>query len=101
MTTSEDILKVHKNKIPIIINLIENSNIQLDKLKYIVPKDFTLQQFHCILIKNIKKNEKQCIILFINNTLPISSRLIGDLYNQYKDKNGFLNITAQKENTFG
>ena len=57
MTTSEDILKVHKNKIPIIINLIENSNIQLDKLKYIVPKDFTLQQFHCILIKNIEKNE--------------------------------------------
>ena len=101
MTTSGDILKLHKNKIPIIIKLSEKSNIDLDKLKYIVPIDITLQQFHCILHKYIKKNEKQSVIMFINNILPVSSELIGSLYNQYKDTDGFLYITVRKENTFG
>lgn len=101
MTTSEDILKIHPNKIPIIIKLSENSKIELDKLKYIVPVDITLQQFHCILNKYIKKNEKQSVIMFINQTLPVSSELIGSLYNKYKDNDGFLYITVQKENTFG
>ena len=101
MTTSEDIFKIHKNKIPVIIQPSENSNIELDKLKYIVPKDITLQQFHCILIKYIKKNEQQSVIMFINNILPVSSESIGTLYNQYKDKDGFLYITVRKENTFG
>ena len=101
MTTAEDILKSHKNKVPIIIHIPENSIINLDKIKYIVPIDITVQQFHCILNKNIKKNEKQSVIMFINNTLPVSSELIGSLYNQYKDKDGFLYITLRKENTFG
>lgn len=101
MTTSEDILKLHKKKVPIIIQLYENSNIELDKLKYIVPIDISLQQFHCILSKYIKKNEKQSVIMFINNTLPVSSESIGNLYNKYKDNDGFLYITIRKENTFG
>lgn len=101
MTTSEEILKLHNNKVPIIINLPDNSSIELDKLKYIVPKDITIQQLHCILTKYIKKNEKQSVILFINNTMPISSQSIGNIYNQFKDKDGFLYITLRKENTFG
>ena len=101
MTTSEDILKIHQNKIPIVIQLSENSNIKLDKLKYIVPVDFTLQQFHCILNKYINNNEKQSVIMFINNMLPVSSESIGTLYNQYKDNDGFLYINIRKENTFG
>ena len=101
MTTSEDILKLHKNKVPIIIQQPENSNIILEKLKYIVPIDITIQQFHCILNKYIKKNEKQSVIIFINNILPVSSESIGSLYNQYKDNDGFLYITIRKENTFG
>ena len=101
MTTSEEILKLHNNKVPIIINLPDNSSIELDKLKYIVPKDITIQQLHCILTKYIKKNKKQSVILFINNTMPISSQSIGNIYNQFKDKDGFLYITLRKENTFG
>ena len=101
MTTSENILKLHQNKVPIIIQIPEKLSIDFDKLKYIVPIDITLQQFHCILNKYIKKNEKQSIIMFINNTLPISSESIGSLYNKYKDKDGFLYITVRKENTFG
>ena len=86
MTTSEDILKIHKNKIPVIIQLSEQCDIDLDRLKYIVPRDITIQQFHCILKKYIKTNEKQSIILFINNVLPICSESVGSIYNQHKDK---------------
>ena len=101
MTTSDDILKLHKNKIPLIIKVPEQNNIEFDKLKYIVPEDITIQQFSLILNKYIKNNKNQSIIMFINNTLPVSSQTIGSLYNTYKDSDGFLYITVRKENTFG
>jgi len=101
MTTSEDILKLHKNKVPVIINISDHSSIKLEKLKYIVPKDITIQQFHCILNKYIKNNEKESLILFINNNLPITTESVGNMYNEHKDKDGFLYITLRKENTFG
>lgn len=101
MTTSEYILNTYTNKIPIIIRTKDNSNFQLEKLKYIVPKDITIQQFHCILNKYIKNNKKQSIVLFVNNTLPINTESVGNLYNEHKDNDGFLYITLIKENTFG
>ena len=30
------------------------------------------------------------MFIFINNTLPQTSRLISDIHNEYKDKDGFL-----------
>lgn len=100
MTTAKDILKEYSNKVPIIIE--SDSNIELDKNKYIVPKDITLRQFNCILSRYIKKNEKQSIILFINNTLPIMTDTIGNLYNLNKsDEDNFLYIRLKRENTFG
>ena len=101
MTTSEDILKLHKNKVPIIIDTSHSPCIQLEKSKYIVPRDISVQQFHCIINKYIHTNKKQSLILFINNILPVSSESIGNIYNEFKDKDGFLYITLRKENTFG
>ena len=51
MTTSEDILKLHKKKVPIIIQLTENSNIELDKLKYIVPTDVKWSRVILVILK--------------------------------------------------
>ena len=100
-SVAEDIINLHPLKVPIIVNTSENSNIELEKYKYIVPKDISLRQFHCILSKKINKNSKQSLILFINNILPSGTDTIGNLYNLHKDNDGFLYITISKENTFG
>ena len=47
--------------------------------------------------------ETQGVFFFIDNILlsVSSSTLIGELYNTYRDKDGFLYITYDVENTFG
>ena len=100
MNTAEQILDIYPTKVPIIIELNEKSNIQLEKKKYIVPKDITLRQFHCILSKHIILNSKQGVIMFINNTLPMLNDTIGNVHHQ-NNVDGFLYIQLTLENTFG
>ena len=101
MISSSEIMSVHKNKIPIILSISDKSSIKLTKNKFIVPRDITIQQFHCILKKYMKITSKQSILFFINNSLPISSDTLGNIYNTDKSDDGFLYITVQTENTFG
>ena len=99
-TTAEQILELYPTKVPIIIDLDKKSNIELEKKKYIVPKDITLRQFHCILSKNLTVNSKQSVIMFINNTLPMLNDTIGNVYSK-NNVSGFLYIQLNIENTFG
>ena len=99
MNSANDILNHYNNtKVPVIINTC----LKLSKTKFIVPFDMTLSQFHYLLSKQIKKNEKDSLIFFINNKLPMQSQTMGSLYKLYKcpiDK--YLYINVSKEKTFG
>ena len=101
MTTADDIIKIHENKVPIIIKLPEHLSESFTKTKFIVPKDLTVRQFHCILKNYTTINSKQSIILFVNKKLPIISDTIGNIYNIEKSDDGFLYFDVNKENTFG
>jgi GABA(A) receptor-associated protein len=41
------------------------------------------------------------IFIFINNTLPMSSMSMGEVYVKYKDADGVLRMNYAAENTFG
>ena len=99
MNNANDIIDFYNNKkIPLIID----SKLELSKNKFIVPRDMTISQFHYILSKKIKKNEKDSLILFVNNILPQQIDTLGSLYNLYKnDEDNYLHITVRKESTFG
>lgn len=101
MTTANDIMKIHKNKVPIIINLPDHLNATFTKTKFIVPNNLTVRQFHCILKKYTTISSKQSLILFVNKKLPMISDTIGNIYENEKSDNNFLYIDVQKENTFG
>ena len=101
MTTSKEIMTIHKNKVPIIINIPEHLTTAFTKTKFIVPKDLTIRQFHCILKKYTTIHSKQSLILFVNKKLPMISDTIGNIYENEKSDDNFLYIDVQKENTFG
>jgi GABA(A) receptor-associated protein len=92
-----DIIKIHPNKVPIIIE----SDLSLSKTKFVVPREITLRQFHCTLMNYFPANEKQSVIMFVNNTLPLLSDTVGQSYDLNKHEDGFLYIKTKKENTFG
>jgi GABA(A) receptor-associated protein len=98
---AQDIISLHDNKVPIIINN-NQTDIVLTKNKFIVPRELSIRQFHCILLKYCNTNQKQSIIMFINNTLPNMSDTIGNVYDTcYNKDDSFLYMNVRKENTFG
>tara|TARA_B110000046_G_C12856650_1_gene340002 strand:- start:97 stop:399 length:303 start_codon:yes stop_codon:yes gene_type:complete len=97
-TLSEKLLSKHPNRIPIIF---ESKNIELAKTKFLVPNDITVAQTMAILRNYTKVKSYEALFMLINNTLPVSSTSLSELYDTNKDKDGILHICITKENTFG
>ena len=100
------ILSKYPNRIPIIIERSDECSDDIpvvDKKKYLVPNDITTGQFTYIIRKRIELEPEKAIFLFAGDdyTIPPSSSLISEIYNNYKDEDGFLYFTYSGENTFG
>lgn len=100
---STRILNKYKDKIPIICEKInKNQDIpMIDKIKYLVPTDLTIGQFLFVIRNRMKLPPEKGIFLFVGNTIPPSSSIIAELYDQFKDKDGFLYVMYSGENIFG
>ena len=99
----ERILKKHPERIPVIVckNCKEGTLPDIDKQKYLVPKELTLGQFVYIIRKRIKLDPNQALFVLINNSLQPTNRLLEDIYSDSKDEDGYLYIVYSSENTFG
>ncbi|CCW63179.1 unnamed protein product [Phytomonas sp. EM1] len=97
--------KVHErtpDRIPVICEKAENSRIpDLDKAKYLVPPDVTVGAFLVSIRRRITIEPEKSIFLFVGDTVPANGTLMCDLYNAYKDEDGFLYVTYSAENTYG
>ena len=86
---------IHKNL------TIDQQCSEIDKVKYLVPKDMTMAKFIFIIRKRINLEPSQSLFIMINNSMVVGSRLISDVYDDMKDEDGFLYVTYTSENTFG
>jgi GABA(A) receptor-associated protein len=110
---SKRVLDKYPNSIPVICEVSESSeySILLDKCKYLVPKDLTVGQFLFIVRKRLKQNTGTHITklqpdvglyLFTEqNVLPPTAYLISQIYQENKNKDGFLYLTISLDSTFG
>jgi len=96
------ILKKHSDRVPIIVCKDKGCNLMnIDKQKYLVPKDMTLAQFIYVIRKRIQLKANEALFILINNSLVPGNRLLQDVYETNKDTDGFLYIIYSSENTFG
>ena len=99
---SERIRNKYPDRVPVIVEKSKNSNIpDIDKKKFLVPKDISVGQFLHVVRKRIKLKPEEALFMFVNNTLPPNSALMSFLYDKHKDEDLFLYITINGENTFG
>ena len=102
MKESQKILLKYPTRIPIIVEKCEKCLLtNIDKKKYLVPKELTLGQFVYIIRKRIKLDPNQALFVLINNSLQPTNRLLEDIYSDSKDEDGYLYIVYSSENTFG
>ena len=92
----------YPTRVPIIVEKSFKCDLQdIDKKKYLVPKDMTMGQFVFVIRKRIKLDTSQALFVMVNNSLESSNKLLGEVYDDKADKDGFLYITYTSENTFG
>jgi GABA(A) receptor-associated protein len=99
---SSNIINKYHNRCPIIVGKKDGSDVkEIDKKKYICPRDINLAQFIHVIRKKVNIKPEQAIFLFINNNIFPSSELMGTIYKEHKSDDGFLYVTYCLENTFG
>ena len=104
---SSKMILLYPNRIPVIVEMSTSSSNYNSyqeashKIKYLVPYDICLGQFIKIIRDKIKIHQSTALFFFINNKLfPITS-IIGDIYKDHRDEDGFLYIEFCEESTFG
>ena len=98
LSEAEKLLSKYTDRRPIIIN----NKISNNELKYIVPINLTIIQLLYIIKKKEGLNENEAFYLFTEDkSLVTSSSTIGQIYENYKNKDNFLYLDLHKESVFG
>lgn len=102
VTESSRIIAKYPDRIPVIVSKANNSILNdIDKNKFLVPKDLTIGQFVHVIRKRIRLESDKSIFIFINNVLPPTSSPMISIYEEHKKDDGFLYIVYNGESTFG
>lgn len=100
---SARIRKKYPTRIPVIVekDQREKSLPQINRKKYLVPQDLSVGEFMFVIRKRIKLSPDKSIYLFIDGSLQNTAANLGKVYEDHKDKDGFLYILYYGESTFG
>lgn len=98
---STRILEKYPERIPIICERLTTKVAEIDRSKYLCPNDLSLGNFVYVIRKRIKMAPEEAIYLFVNERILPVSKILGEIYEKHKDKDGFLYIKYDSEVTFG
>ena len=97
------ISRKHPDKIPIICEKEKNSKLKdIEKTKYLIDKNLILPQFSGLIRRKLELNENDSLFFLVNGKVTISGTVsMIDIYNKYKEKDGFLYIAYASAVTWG
>jgi GABA(A) receptor-associated protein len=100
---SKNIMEKYPDRLPFIVQRYKNcKNIKdINKNKFLVPKDMSMSQFVYIIRKRIELSPEQALFVLVNGNLIPSKHIMSNIYENGKDKDGFLYMYYSSENTFG
>ena len=102
LNESNRVSEKHPNRCSVIVGRMDGTDIpELDKHKFLVPRELSVGQFSHVLRKRIKLTPEKAMFIFANKTLPAASQSMGSLYDKCKHQDNFLYISYASENTFG
>ena len=101
----------YPDRIPVIVEKSEKHGLftkaeklpSIDKKKYLTPSDLTFSQFMTVIRKRLNLPPEQAIFMFVgqDQELPPSGVKMTELYEEYREEDGFLYFTISSLSTFG
>ena len=100
---STQIINKFPDKVPVICEKDPNSKINsILKTRYLIPKNYTVSQFSYLINKKITLTNEESFYLLANGVNAISGKdTMYEIYNKYKDEDGFLYISYTSELIWG
>jgi GABA(A) receptor-associated protein len=101
---STRVLNRYPDRVPIICEKSSAASKDcpdIDKKKYLVPRDLNMGQFLYVIRKRLKLAPEKAIFLFVGNSIAPSTSTINQIYSYNRDEDGFLYVTYSLENVFG
>ncbi|CAM8924618.1 unnamed protein product [Rhodiola kirilowii] len=99
---SNDIIARYPDRLPVIAEKYSKCSLpDLEKNKYLIPRDMTMGQFIHILSGRLHLDPGKALFIFVRNTLPETAAMIDSVYASFKDEDGFLYLCYSSEKTFG
>ena len=95
----------YPDKVPVICEKYKGSHLgELEKKKFIVPKDMYTYQFNFLIRKRLRMSDSAsgCLYFFVGGKHILKSdKNMEEAYDKYKSPDGFLYIFFSEENTLG
>lgn len=100
----EKVLKKYPDRIPIIIEKDPKNQIkEIDKTKFLVPNDLSVQQLIFIIRKRLELSKESSLFILVNGKTSVTGETgLKEIYELHKDKeDGYLYIVYTSELTWG
>ena len=98
---STTITEKYPERVPIICERICKNVPELDRTKYLCPRDLSFANFMYVIRKRMKLEPEKALYLFVNDKMIPCSKVLGEIYEKEKNADGFLYIRYGGETTFG
>ncbi|TKY52419.1 Autophagy-related protein 8h [Spatholobus suberectus] len=99
---SRDIVAKYPDRVPVIVERYAKCDLpELEKKKYLVPRDLHVGHFIHILSSRLGLPPGKALFVFVKNTLPQTACMMDSVYRSFKDEDGFLYMYYSTEKTFG
>lgn len=100
---SQTLLNKYRGRIPVICEKDPKSSLKsIEKIQFLCPFDMNITQFNFLIRRNLKLAEEVTIYLLVNGKKAIAGdETMQYLYQNHKDKDGFLYITYASEIFWG
>ena len=99
----QTVMEANPDKIAIICEKAPKSHIlDIEKSKYLVKNDVTLNQFSLMIRKKLKLGKESALFFLVNGKKSLTGDdSIQEIYNKYKNDDGFLYIAYAGEEIWG
>jgi hypothetical protein len=91
----------YPDRIPVILHKGNKIAPDIDRNKYLVPKDITFSSFVGVVRQRLRIKPDEALFIMANNSLVTQSELMSSIYYKYKSPEGFLLLEYSLESTFG
>jgi GABA(A) receptor-associated protein len=98
---STKVMTKYPDKVPVICEKLNSYDPDINKIKFLIPIEVTLAYFMYLIKKRHILNKNEGIFILINGVIPPCSFCFYQLYELFKQEDGFLYINYSIENVFG